>query len=634
MSVVAVAGGDLVVTFRYDPQTVELVKRLLHGRTFVKYDDRPGGEWRAPADHPLNAMAVQQLAERHGFTITDDAQAVLFGDGETSRFTLTVSEKGDRFYVHLPRNAQTREVIEPLFAVYDSRKFRWRVPLVPHAIDGLAKLVDAGALTADEDAQAVINAKLSNARTTLTDYVERRKASQEMAASIDVAGLGGELRPYQKAGVAFITETRRCLVGDQMGLGKTIEALAALELDAAYPAVIVCPAVVKPNWVREARKWVPGRQVAMLSGSKLPKTSQLVEPDIYVINYDVLHAWAGWLAERDLRAVIADESHYAKNPDARRTLALTELMAAVPEDGLQVLLSGTPITNHPRELISQLAAIDRLDDLGGKSYFNQRYMRPDGVAQNEIELHRRLRATCYLRREKDQVLTDLPAKQRATILLDVQLGAAYAQVKRETVGWLREHRNDPKTTDATRRAKLDVLTEEITKTKIGPSVDWIRNFLDSGQKLVVFAHHIAVQHKLVNAFPDCAHVLGKDKPIERQAQVDRFQTDPECRIIVCSLKAAGVGITLTAASDVVFVEMGWTPADMDQAEDRLHRFGQTDAVTAWYLLARDTEDEDIAELIDGKRAVVTAVSEGREVEDHESIVTELTRRLLGEGPAS
>lgn len=620
---VDVEGRSLVVSFQYDQQLVDIV-RALPSRRY----DASSKCWRAPIT-PANIKRIGHLAQHGRFLLSPAAQQVVTGsvvNAETLTFT-----GGNTMSVHLPNTRSVQEMIAPLFGTYEYKNRQWSVRLAPHSIDGLARLIDQKKLNASAEARAELARRMPEAAAQLALYRDLRERSAAAASDLHIDGLGGDLRPYQKAGVAYAAETRRCMIADQMGLGKTISALATAQAAGTFPLVVVCPAIVKYNWEREARKWLPGKQVEVLSGTKTPDSLPMVLPDVWIVNYDVLHAWEPWLAACSPRGLIADESHYAKNGKARRTKALKSLSGAIPQDGIVVLLTGTPVLNRPEELISQLEVIDRMADLGGKKYFLSRYVDFNGKARNEIELHRRMRATFYVRREKSEVLTELPEKERATVLLDVKLGKAYAEVKKDVVDWLRENKENPKVTEATQRAKLDTLKSAITDAKLPVAIDWIKGFLESGEKLVVFAYHIAVQNALVEAFPDCAHVLGADKHEDRQRSVDDFQSEDGPQLIVCSLKAAGVGITLTAASDVAFVEMGWTPADQDQAEDRCHRMGQYDSVTAHYLLARGTEDVDIAERIDAKRQITTAITEGREVEEEESIVSEMVAKLLREG---
>jgi len=173
--------------------------------------------------------------------------------------------------------------------------------------------------------------------------------------------------------------------------------------------------------------------------------------------------------------------------------------------------------------------------------------------------------------------------------------------------------------------RIGTLRQLCARGKLAAVKEWVENFLASGDKLVLFAHHVDVQQALFDAFPNAARLFGEDDATTRQANIDRFQSDPDCRLIVCSLVAGGVGVTLTAASNVAFVELSWTPAAMEQAEDRVHRIGQHDAVTAWYFLAEETIDEWMYDLLESKRQVIDHVIDGRRRVPH--TLQELLERL-------
>jgi SWI/SNF-related matrix-associated actin-dependent regulator 1 of chromatin subfamily A len=424
-------------------------------------------------------------------------------------------------------------------------------------------------------------------------------------------GLHGTLMPFQTAGVAYALRTRRAFIADEQGLGKTVEALAAIEAADAYPAVVVCPASLKLNWLRECTRWLPGRRAEPLSGRRGP----LPLADIVVVNYDVLDARADSLAELEPRAIVFDESHYVKNPKANRTKAAIDLSARLPEDALRLALTGTPLVNRPRELVPQLRVLGRLGDFGSGASFERRF---DGQEARE-RLHWHLRATCYVRRRKDEVLTQLPPKRRITVPVPLANEHEYRHLEEDLVDWLRHAVLDPgqlaERIDSALRAealvKLNALRHVAARGKLHAAIEWIKTFLESGERLVVFAHHRDIQQELLHAFPRAARILGSDPVEERQRNVELFQkTRGGASLCICSLEAASHGFTLTAAASVAFLELGWTPAKHDQAEDRVHRIGQDRHVTAWYLLAADTIDERIAALIDYKRAVVGSVTDG------------------------
>jgi SNF2 family DNA or RNA helicase len=424
-------------------------------------------------------------------------------------------------------------------------------------------------------------------------------------------GLHGKLMPFQTAGVVYALRQRRTFIADEQGLGKTVQALAAIEADEAYPAVVVCPASLKLNWLRECARWLPGRRAEPLSGRRGP----LPLADIVVVNYDVLEARADALVDLEPGALVLDESHYVKNPKAARTKAAIDLSSRLHAETLRLALTGTPLVNRPRELVPQLRALGRLGDFGSGAAFERRF---DGQEARE-RLHWHLRSTCYVRRRKDEVLTQLPPKRRITVPVPLANDHEYRHLEEDLVDWLRTAVQDPhalaERIDSALRAealvKLNALRHVAARGKLHAAIEWIKTFLESGERLVVFAHHRDIQAELVHAFPRAARILGSDSVEERQRNVELFQRARSgASLCICSLEAASHGFTLTAAASVAFLELGWTPAKHDQAEDRVHRIGQDRHVTAWYLLAADTIDERIAALIDHKRAVVGSVTDG------------------------
>ncbi len=458
-------------------------------------------------------------------------------------------------------------------------------------------------------------------------------------APLQVPGLGGELKPFQRAGVAYLLDRRRAFLADEQGLGKTIEALATIEADQAYPAVVVCPASLKLNWLRELRRWLPLRTARTLVGQgsgEGPLGSGESSPgaDITVVNYDIVAARLPELSALAPRALVLDESHFCKNATAKRTQAVQRLASAVPDDGLILALTGTPVTNRPAELIAQLRIIGRLQDFGSGAKFGERFRGPDA----HLRLHWHLRARCFVRRCKSDVLPQLPAKTRAVVPVELDNEAEYRLAERDVVAWLQSQPLDLRELDAKvaaalraeRLVRLNALKLLAARGKLHAALTWVHDFCSSGERLVVFARHREIQRALIEHFPRALHIVGDDSPNAREQALDRFQ-EPDDRgnqLIVCSIEVAGQGLTLTRASSVAFLELDWTPAKHDQAEDRCHRIGQQDAVNAYYLLAAETIDESIAALLERKRAVIGAVTDGR-AEDEEGVLDALVRELRG-----
>jgi superfamily II DNA or RNA helicase len=505
------------------------------------------------------------------------------------------------------------------------------LPLDPWVLDGLEEFLRLHGTAVVGDAVEALE-ELRAERAEAAEAIRRSRATEADPLHDVAARLGGELQPFQWAAVRYALDARRTFLADEQGLGKTVEALAALEADGAFPAVVVCPASLKLNWRREARRWLPHRSVAVIDGRpSVPPTG-----DITILNYEVVAAHREALARMRPRALVVDEAHYCKNPQAKRTQAVRRLATAVPEDGLRLALTGTPVLNHAEELVSQLRVLGRLEDFGTGASFKRQFQQGPLV---EERLHWHLRRRCFVRRLKSEVLPQLPPKRQVVVPVALDNEREYRLAEADVIAWLREQPLDlseveariAATLRAERLAQLSALQRIAARGKLSAAMAWIHDFLESGEPLVVFARHREVQEALLERFPAAAHLLGRDAMVEREAAVQLFQQPDGPQLIVCATRVAGQGITLTRASNVAFLELEWTPALHDQAEDRCHRIGQRDAVTAWYLLAAGTIDETMAELLERKRGIVAAVTDGKRL-DGESMVNEVIRALR-EGPA-
>ena len=472
---------------------------------------------------------------------------------------------------------------------------------------------------------------------------------------ITINPLKKSLFPYQADGVEFVERKHgRALIGDEMGLGKTIQALAYLNNHPELrPAIILCPATLKLNWEREIYETLPGKQnVQVLKGtSPYPITGEII-----IINYDILPnkyktevdpmtgkkvkkelartGWVDFLIDLKPKVLVFDEAHYIKSSSALRTKATRKLSKEIPKI---IALTGTPIVNRPVEGFNIVQIINR-HVFPNFMNFARRYCdaKHNGFgwdfsgASNKEELHHILTRTIMIRRKKADVLPDLPDKLYSYIPVELDNAREYKRAERDFINWLAGEKGKEaavKAKMAEHLVKIEALKQIAVKGKMDQATEWIRDFLDqNGNKLIVFAtHKYAIDHLMKEFKGVAVKIDGTTPTAQREASVRAFQNDPGIKLFVGNIKAAGVGITLTAASSVAFLELPWTPGDLAQAEDRAHRIGQKDTVNVYYLLASGTIEETIAALLDDKRKVLDAVLDGKEA-DETQLLTELIKR--------
>ena len=454
------------------------------------------------------------------------------------------------------------------------------------------------------------------------------EASQAADAKVELpcpAGLS--YLPYQRAGIAYAMGRTNTLIADEMGLGKTIQAIGVINADPEIKRVIViCPASLKVNWKRELEKWlVRPLRVSVVNGTIKPA-------DVLVVNYDVLKKHADALIEFAADLVVCDESHYAKNPKAARTKNTMAIVKSASRR--RIFLTGTPILNRPIELWTTLQALDGTTWRSWRYYatrycggFEGRYGWDVTGATNLDELQQKLRSSIMVRRLKRDVLTELPAKTRNLIALPGEWfsSALKAEAKvREAIERMAELQQQIDLADAMDDQQLyealvaqlrdntSVAFEETAlvrhKTalaKVKHVVEHVQNVLEQTDKVILFAWHADVIDQLMAGLADFnpVRVTGQDSINDRQAAVDAFQQDANCRVFVGNIKAAGVGLTLTAACHVVFAELDFVPANISQAEDRAHRYGQTLPVTVDHIVVDGSIDAYMAAMIVGKQRV-------------------------------
>lgn len=462
-------------------------------------------------------------------------------------------------------------------------------------------------------------------------------AGTDPVKDIDFGHLDPILRNFQKAGVEFIEECNgNALVADEMGLGKTIQALAWLDIHPEIrPAVIIVPASLKLNWKKEIGQWMRNKKEVYVCSGRTVKSmadfSGFNTADIFIINYDILTDW--WINQfkkAGVQAMVLDESHYIKNSTTKRAKAVKKLHRIVKHT---IALSGTPITNRPIEFYTTIKLL--APQLFGSRFqyamqfcnaHNNGYGWNFSGAKNTKQLHEILTSSIMVRRLKADVLKELPAKVISVVPMEINNRATYQKAEDNFIKYLREI--DPAKAKAAERAETLVQIEHMKQLTIQGKMkackDWIQDHIDTNGKLVVFCTHKSTIDLLMEEFKDIAVKLdGSTSQADRQIVVDRFQNDENVRLFVGNIQAAGVGITLTAASSVAFLELPWTPGACVQAEDRIHRIGQeASSCNIYYLLADQTIENEIADLLDQKRKILDSVLDGVDT-DEASLLSEL-----------
>jgi SWI/SNF-related matrix-associated actin-dependent regulator 1 of chromatin subfamily A len=613
---VKVQGGRVMVFFGGKPSD--------ETRTALKMI--PGWRWHpeingTPWSVPLSALdaikkllgdgADYDLPEMIEVTPETPAQPQQIETQVTGNADVTLSVHEGSVLVHFGRGGNFQDNLAKVKAL-EERRWNPELPGKPWVVPGR--------LAMDMVSLFPQAAQTPEFKTLVQTQTELSNMSRKSSSDFDVPGLRLPLLPFQRAGVEFLEKSNhRAIIADEMGLGKTVQYLAPLQLHPELrPVLIIVPASLKLNTLREINKFLSTKdKVHLINGGK-PYSLRGV--DVAVINYDVLAKWQDALIAWGPALVIADEAHYAKNRKRQRAKALIEIAKKIDR---VILATGTPVTNRPEELFPLLNMVDPKAWPNFYRYaveycgaYKDRFGFHTEGATNLGKLHEKIKPY-VVRRIKSEVLKELPPKRRATLVMnfDDAQRAEYDSYIEEALSSVRQ---------AEQLAWFEKAKQAAALGKIKDVIDWIENFLDTGKKLVVFATHHMIIDRLMDAFKDQAVRLDgrdsndpiKDKkgniigPSPRQRAVDRFQNDDKVTLFVGNIKAAGVGLTLTAASDVAFVEFAWTPGDHVQAEDRCHRIGQHDSVTCWYLVASETVDEDIVTLLESKRQVIETIHDG------------------------
>ena len=409
------------------------------------------------------------------------------------------------------------------------------------------------------------------------------------------------LRPYQIEGVKKIMELGRdVLLADEPGLGKTVQVAEVINRTRPAGVRVVCPASLRLNWARELEVWLTFRPAA-----------------VEIMSYEAVVSAKDTPAEVDL--LVFDEAHYLKNPDAKRTRKCLALTAKK-----RLFLTGTPVVNRPMDLYPMLnamgLAVSRVDY--GKRYcdgflqvvkWNPRTHKPMRTvwnfsgASNAEELSALLKSRCMVRRTKAEVLSELPAKTRQVVELDIPLSTTPEAVRTAVYPDLASAGAAGVSPDVAFQ-DLSAVRLETALHKLPHVIAYIQDLLEEEEKLVVFAWHREVVDALAASLPRAVKLYGGMSDRAKDQAVRDFQAG-DARVFVGQITAAGTGLTLAAADTAVFAEIDWVPGNITQAEDRLHRIGQSNPVRIIHLVQAGSVDCRMVRALVAKQEVIDAVND-------------------------
>ena len=479
------------------------------------------------------------------------------------------------------------------------------------------------------------------------------------------------LMPHQAELVAAAAAGHRTfLLADEPGLGKTAQALLAAEAANAYPLLVVVPNVVKTNWVREAGLWTPRRPATAVQGN-----GDSVDgfADIVVVNYEVLDRHVGWLGDFGFRGMVVDEAHFIKNKSSQRSqhvLELSDRIRSFTARPLLMALTGTPLINDIEDFLAIWQFLGWID--GTKPLADlMNALTATGLTPADPGFYPAARRSVVdlgiVRRRKVDVAADIPARRIADlpVELDGPAGRSIRAAERDLARRMMTRYHDAlanrrsgavvegidhdlvrqvarwEQKDAAEAKSGDnvfTMMRRIGQAKAGLAADYAAQLARSAGKVVFFAKHVDVMDAAEETFTRqgvrFSSIRGDQTPTVRQRNIDDFVNDPGVAVAVCSLTAAGVGLNLQVASNIVLAELSWTAAEQTQAIDRSHRIGQSEPVTAWRIIAAQTIDARIAELIDSKAGLAAQALDGSEEEvgssadvQHAALVALLTEAL-------
>lgn len=636
------------VYFPYSSALVEGI-RAVPKRRFVK--GTADSYWEVPAAAE-NVRALATFIETHGFkvepAVAEQLQVLAAEASQPRELPPDIIGRVDGGnlveFLYRPRDfdPSARDVVRSAPGAHWNRDTReWQIPFSRQAVEVLKALVADHAATMTHDLPALADAQLRK----IADMVRLSSATN---TDIEIpVPFGLEYRGFQKVGIAYAVAKGSAIIGDEPGLGKTIQACGvANAVPGIQSVLLIVPSSLKANWRREWDKWsVKNPVIGTVNGGDASGWPD--KADVVIISHQSVAKHRERIDARHWDLVVLDEAHRVKNPKAQRTIAILgeedretrKVVRQIKADRF-LALTGTPIVNRPNELWTLLRTVcpQRFSDFFS---YAKRYcgaVRTDygwdfGGASNLTELQDELRAHCMVRRLKKDVLSELPRKIRQIVPIEndralrleatarAKIEARQAEIEaRMTLAYLGDDRRAYEKAAAelkkARRFGFDEMARvrhDTALAKVPQVVEMLHEVLeeDPERKILLFAHHADVIDAYAEAFGDIAVTLDGRVPLaKRQDRVDRFQADPSVRVFIGGIQVAGVGYTLTAASLVAVAEPVWVPGDLTQVEDRAHRIGQTGSVQVWHLVVDGSIEQRMMEVVIDKQQKIDAAMDG------------------------
>ncbi len=485
----------------------------------------------------------------------------------------------------------------------------------------ISTFTDKGAVfnLTDEYTSFIVKSQQKNKLKT-SQKKKRQMAKAQSDVDLVIPELNITLFPYQKVGVKFIEAADGCgMIFDQPGLGKTAQSIA-YAVKHNLKTLVVCPASLKYNWHNEITKFTNAQSFIIDSKMK-DMPLNFSGYNFIMINYDIVSKFEEHFLDGQFDLIVLDEGHAIKSYKAKRTQSILKLKDSFKH---KIILTGTPLLSRPQELFTLLNFI-RPEEWNSFWPYAKRYCdlkkMPWGNdysgSSNELELHEKI-SPYYIRRLKVDVLKDLPPKLQTSLILDLstKYRKEYNRMLKDYVKYLVEEKQYQKAKKAQfneQLVKLGALKQLCIEDKLEKLDEILSEFVENEQKVVIFSQYASVIDKLAERYPQLAVKLtGAMSTTERNEAVKQFKEDPKILFFLGTIGAAGVGLTLTEASNVIIIDQPWTPAELEQAEDRCHRIGTESTVNVYYLISKDTIDVDIQALLSKKQSIADVILDGKE----------------------